>query len=53
MTEKSAGAMFETDKSSMTQKASIDWNRFTRREERDTEDEDSDEAHIIHLQQRI
>ena len=38
---------FETGKSTKKQKSNVDWNRFTRREERDTEDEDSDEAHIL------
>ena len=38
---------FETGKSTKQQKSNVDWNRFTRREERDTEDEDSDEAYIL------
>ena len=38
---------FETGKSTKKQKSNVDWNRFTRREEQDTEDEDSDEAHVL------
>ena len=38
---------FETGKSTKKQKSNVDWNRFTRREERDTEDEYSGKAHIL------
>ena len=37
----------ESTKSSEKQKTEIDWNRFTRRSERDGEDEESDETHMI------
>ena len=33
--------------SPLRNKTDINWNRYTRLEERDTEDEDSDEAHIL------
>ena len=36
-----------SEKSSKKQKTEIDWNQFIRREERDNEDEESDETHII------
>ena len=37
----------ETGESSKKQKTNIDWNRHTRREERNTADENSDEALIL------
>ena len=37
----------ESTRSSKKQKTEIDWNRFTRRSERDGEDEESDETHMI------
>ena len=36
------GVIFNTGKSSKIQKTGIDWNRYIRKEERDTEDENSD-----------
>ena len=38
---------FKTGESTKKQKSNVDWNRLTRREERDTEDENSDEAHTL------
>ena len=37
----------ETSKFSKRQKTSIDWNRYTRREGRDTEDDDADEVYLL------
>ena len=37
----------ESEKSPKKQKTEIDWNRFTRREERDGEDVESNEPHKI------
>ena len=41
-------ATFESERASKKKKPSTDWNRFTRREERDTDDdEDFNELHMM------